>query len=396
MVSKIRAFLGRLDLGRRGLRALVWARKTVPSRAPARGALDPVVDQFLSARMKERLGGGPGGTGEQPPSAWDAPNPDMEAVRREALAADTEIFALQNTPMPAVDIAEETVAVPGFPDVRVRLYRPLGATGGAGGDAGNSGGARLPVLVQFYGGAFRQGGYDYPNFDYVYRSRAAEAGIVVAAVDYARAPEHRFPTPVRQGVAVLRWLFAEADRLGVDPCRVAVGGQSAGGNIAASVVNTLAASDAGPRVRMQVLEVPLLDLSDRHKDFGAVSALGVPAGLLRAERKKVASMYMGSLSSRALADPEASPLRNTNLWNVPETYLFMAANDALRGDGQAYLERLRAAGVPAAGFLALGQTHESMSFTGWTAAARGWQAAVIGILRTLHNDPQPYSAPPQE
>lgn len=76
MVSKIRAFLGRLDLGRRGLRALVWARKTVPSRAPARGALDPVVDQFLSARMKERLGGGPGGTGEQPPSAWDAPNPE--------------------------------------------------------------------------------------------------------------------------------------------------------------------------------------------------------------------------------------------------------------------------------------------------------------------------------
>ena len=116
--------------------------------------------------------------------------------RRAALAWDRTELETVGTPGPQLRISEHEVPVPGYPSVRVRVYHPPQADGPA------------PACLTFFGGAFRIGGIDYPTTDAACRRRAADAGIAMVAVDYALAPEHRYPTqvragPCRAGVAVL-------------------------------------------------------------------------------------------------------------------------------------------------------------------------------------------------
>ena len=90
-------------------------------------------------------------------------------------------------------------------------------------------------MPAFFGGAFRIGGIDYPTTDAAFRRRAVDAGVAIVAVDYALAPEHRYPAQVEQAHAALVWLFEHAEELGVDAGRIGVAGMSAGGGIAAAV-----------------------------------------------------------------------------------------------------------------------------------------------------------------
>ena len=121
---------------------------------------------------------------------------------------------------------------------------------------------RCPRCLAFFGGAFRIGGIDYPTTDAAYRRRAVDAQVAIVAVDYALAPEHRYPVQVEQAYAALEWLFEHAAELGIDPDRIGVLGTSAGGNLAAAV--TLMNRDrAGLPLRLQVLEVPVVDLTGR-------------------------------------------------------------------------------------------------------------------------------------
>lgn len=291
--------------------------------------------------------------------------------RRAALAWDREELATAGTPGPDLATEEFDVAVPGYPDVRVRVYRPA------------TDGKIRPAVLHFYGGAFRIGGIDYPTTDAACRRRAADADVVVVAVAYALAPERRFPTQVEQAHAALEWLVREAEQLGVDSSRLAVSGTSAGGAIAAAV--TLMNRDRRRHpLRLQLLEVPVTDLTGRRIDFRPTWAMGVPALLVLRELRSVARTYLADPGDAR--HPYASPLRAPDHSGLPPALILTAEYDNLRGDGAAYGAALRSGGVPATVVRYLGVGHDTPIYTSALPAAAAWHDQVVGALRTLHRD----------
>jgi len=294
--------------------------------------------------------------------------------RRAALAWDRDELSTAGTPGPDVPTTEHVIAVPGFPDVTVRVYRPAVDD------------VIRPAALHFFGGAFRIGGIDYPTTDAACRRRAAEADIVVVAVAYARAPEHRFPTPVEQGHAALEWLIHESAALRIDPGRIAITGTSAGGAIAAAV--TLMNRDRHRHpLRLQVLEVPVTDLTGAHIDVRPTWRMGVPALIVLRELRSIARTYLPD-PARA-RHPYASPLRAADHTGLPPALILTAEYDTLRRDGAAYGAALRRSGVDATVVRYLGVTHDTPIYTGALPAARAWHEQVIGALRTLHDDRAP-------
>ena len=290
--------------------------------------------------------------------------------RKAARAWDRTELETVGTAGPDLRITEHEVPVPGYPSVRVRVYHPPGATDGA-----------VPACLTFFGGAFRIGGIDYPTTDAGCRRRVADSGVALVAVDYALAPEHRFPTAVEQAYAALEWLFANAGELDVDPDRIGVAGTSAGGNIAAAL--TLVNRDRGRLpLRLQILEVPVLDLTGRHLELSATRAVGIPSIIALRELRSVVRTYLATRAEARSA--YASPLRATSLQGLPPAVIFTAQYDPLRGDGEAYCAALRAAGVEASAVQYLGVTHDTPIFTGALPAARRWHAEVVTALQRLH------------
>lgn len=299
--------------------------------------------------------------------------------RRAALSWDRTELETVGTPGPPVRTVEHTVPVPGRPDVRVRIYypvldarehAPVPATG------------LVPAWLTFFGGAFRIGGIDYPTTDAANRRRAWEAGVAMIAVDYALAPENRFPTQIDQARAALGWVHAAAPELGIDRERIGVAGVSAGASIAAAL--TLANRDgAALPIRLQVLEVPVTDLTGAHIDLRATRAIGIPSMIARRELRSVARTYLGDPADAR--EPLASPLRAVSLAGLPEATILTAEFDPLRGDGAAYGARLRADGVEASTVLYLGVTHDIPIFTGALPAARRWHREVVAALARLHD-----------
>ncbi len=289
--------------------------------------------------------------------------------RRAALAWDRTELETVGTRGPQLRITEHEVPVPGCPDVRLRVYHPPQGDGPA------------PACLTFFGGAFRIGGIDYPTTDAACRRRAADAGVAMVAVDYALAPERRYPTQVEQAHAALEWLFAHAAELGLDAGRIGVAGTSAGANIAASL--TLVNRDRGRLpLRLQVLEVPVLDLTGRHLELSASRALGIPSLIALRELRSVVRTYVPNPADARSA--YASPLLAASHADLPPAVVFTAEYDPLRGDGAAYAAALRAAGVDASAVRYLGVTHDTPIFTGVLPAARRWHADVVTALRRLH------------
>ncbi|MGI9085421.1 MAG: alpha/beta hydrolase [Aeromicrobium sp.] len=206
--------------------------------------------------------------------------------------------------------------------VRCEVYRPSGVT-------------RPPVYVHFHGGAFMM---RFPRMDdFFARFLVAEAGVAVVNVDYDVAPWHRYPVAHHQAHDVVRWLSQHAGDGDLDGSRIAVGGFSAGGNLAASAC--LQARDEGtPMPRMQLLGVPSLDVSTRVKPSAAQHPMIGPTVL-----RLVRSTYFKDESRRA--EPYASPLLSDDMHGLPPAVVFTAEWDALRAEGDAYAERLAAAGV---------------------------------------------------
>ncbi|MGV9768092.1 alpha/beta hydrolase [Microbacterium sp. NPDC003461] len=297
------------------------------------------------------------------------------AHRRQARNWDRKELAKSGVPGPEVRTAEHVVPVEGYPDVRVRVYYPT-----ADWDIAAEG--PIPACLTFFGGAFRIGGIDFPTTDAVNRRRAAEARVAMVAVDYALAPEQRFPTQVEQGLAALRWLFDRADELGFDAGRVALQGTSAGGNIAAAVALANRDRDALP-LRGQLLEVPVVDLTGRHIDFAATRALGIPTIIMARELLSVARTYLPH--RRDAKNPLASPIRAASLAGLPPAVVFTAEYDPLRGDGAAYAAALREAGVEASAVQYLGVPHDAAVYAGVLPAARRWHRDVVAALRLLHD-----------
>lgn len=290
---------------------------------------------------------------------------------RNAQKWDTKLYNKVGWPAPELASDDHTVAVPGYPDVRVRIYRPDGA------------GPRIPAVITFFGGSFQLGGIDWTSVDASYRLRTRDSGVAHVAVDYARAPEWRYPTPVEQGYATLAWLVANADELGIDPARIALNGTSAGGNIAAATALMNRDRMSHP-LALQLLEVPVTDLTGGHIDLAPIRAMGIPPFLARRELTSVPEAYLGDRSRDR--ERYASPLLADDLSGLPPAYVFTSEYDALRADGQAYAAALRRAGVEAHAVQYQGANHEAAMFTAVVPLARRWHHDAVAVLRTLHDE----------
>jgi acetyl esterase len=194
------------------------------------------------------------------------------------------------------------------------------------------------ALLWFHGGGWCIG--DLDGFDRVCRSLCNAAGAVVVSVDYRLAPEHRYPAAVRDADLAVAWATGHgAEQLGFDPARVTIGGDSAGGNLAA-----VAALHAPGAVRAQLLVYPVLDAAmdtDSYRAFGDVPLLTSDAVAF------CWRTYLGAEDSPLGAEPDASPLRAEDLSGAPPAYIAVAGHDVLRDEGVAYARALQAAGVAA-------------------------------------------------
>lgn len=210
-------------------------------------------------------------------------------------------------------------------ELRLRIYHPAP-------------GELRPVVVFFHGGGFVLG--DLDTHDGLARALANGSGSVVVAVDYPLAPEHKYPAAPRAAYAAVRWVAAHAPTFGGDAAKLAVCGDSAGGNLAAGVA--LQARDAGgPAILFQLLIYP--DLDFRRSNRSIQEFAGEYGNISRATHGWLMDCYLNNEQEKL--DPWVSPLLAPDLTRLPAALVITAEYDALRDEGEQYGERLREAGV---------------------------------------------------
>ncbi|MGY3036308.1 acetyl esterase [Bradyrhizobium sp. USDA 4354] len=195
-----------------------------------------------------------------------------------------------------------------------------------------------PALVFFHGGGWVIG--DLDSHDVVCRQLAAEGALIVISVDYRLAPEHKFPAATEDAIAATRWVAANARELGIDAARLAIGGDSAGGNLTA-VVALAAREDNGPALAGQVLIYPATDFAMTH---GSHSDPETSVLLTHSVIRWFRDHYLNGAAD--IHDWRASPARAQDLAGLPPAYVLTAGADPLRDEGAEYAERLKRAGVP--------------------------------------------------
>lgn len=235
-----------------------------------------------------------------------------------------------------VTVIDRTVPGAAGP-VAARIYTPSAAREG-----------RAPGLVWFHGGGFVLGSLE--SHEGVCRALASRSGVIVVAVDYRLAPEHRFPAGIDDAIAATRWVLENAASLGIDPSRVAVGGDSAGGNFAALVAVALRGERRAPA--FQLLIYPATDLTralPSHRFFREGFMLPESTILWFKDH------YLPDPSLES--DPRASPLFVKDLSGLPPALMITAGFDPLRDEGNAYAKRLQDAGVKVENVCAEGAMH---------------------------------------
>jgi len=264
---------------------------------------------------------------------------------------------------PVGSVSDRAVAGPEG-ELMLRFYTPRDVT------------ATSPALLYIHGGGFVYG--DLDNYDAVCRFLAERAGVRVVAIDYRLAPEHGFPAAVDDVLAAYRWVVEHAEGLGIDPERVAVGGDSAGGNLAAVVAQQTVGSDAAPV--FQLLIYPLTDMAEvwpSRKSF----ADGFFFSTLF--RDVIDTHYAASAPDRW--DPRISPLYG-DVTGVAPAYLVTAGFDPLLDEGKAYADKLADAGVQVEYVCEEGLIHSfanmvSLGRSGPEAMARAAEALRRGLAR---------------
>ncbi|MEO8540408.1 MAG: alpha/beta hydrolase [bacterium] len=224
---------------------------------------------------------------------------------------------------PVAKVEDRTIPANGA-DIPVRIYRPEGT-------------GTKPVLVWYHGGGWVIGSLD--GSDYGCRIMANASGAVVISVDYRLAPESKFPTAADDCYEVTKWVSEHAAELGVDASRLAVGGDSAGGNLAA-VVAHMARDAGGPAIAYQALIYPVTNHS---YDTGSYSANADGYLLTKDSMVWFWNHYLNDESDGQ--HPKASPLRLSDHSSLPPAYVITAEFDPLRDEGEAYAKRLRESGV---------------------------------------------------
>jgi acetyl esterase len=251
----------------------------------------------------------------------DAPQPPD--ARRETLRA-LAVMADDGT---AAAVVRDSAFEGPAGVVPVRLYAPVGV-----------GQQALPALVFLHGGGWVAG--DLDTHDGFCRRLCAASGWRVIAVDYRRAPEHPFPAALDDSLAAVRWAAANAAALGIDPARLAVGGDSVGAGLAAAVALSLRET-GDVRLALQLLVCPILDVA---RSGGSREAFAEGCFISRAAFVRDLADYAPGV---AADDPRLSPLRAASLAGLPPAVIHTAEFDPFRDEGEAYAARLASAGVAA-------------------------------------------------
>ena len=249
--------------------------------------------------------------------------PESMAPQAARTLMRSSVRMLGEPRIPLASVVDRAVPGPAG-DVPVRVYAPIGGAGSK------------PLIVFFHGGGWVLG--DLETHDGIPRRLARDVDAVVVAVDYRLAPEHPFPAAADDALAAYRWALSNAAALGADGSRVAVVGDSAGGNLAAVVANeTRRAGERAPD--LQVLIYPVTDLATEH---GSYETFANGFQLDRALMRWFIQHYVGDADP---ADPRASPLHAPSLDGVAPALVLTSGFDVLRDEGVAYVARLQAAGV---------------------------------------------------
>jgi acetyl esterase/lipase len=245
------------------------------------------------------------------------PVPEYRALMKQG------ILAPGPSPEVVASVVDTTMPGPGG-DLPLRIYTPAGDR-------------RLGIAVFFHGSGFVI--CDLDTHDHECRVLANHAGVIVVSVDYRLAPEHKFPAAIDDGLAALDWVAAQGETLGGDPARLALVGDSAGGNIAA-VVAQLANQAGGPSVAFQMLIYPVTDLRGDTQSFvDNASGYGLSAETMR----WYVEQYVRTDAD--VLDPRASPLAAKSLAGLPPAFVAVCEYDPLRDEGKQYAHRMRDANV---------------------------------------------------
>jgi acetyl esterase/lipase len=291
-----------------------------------------------------------------------APGAPMTAAERRA--GFSALMALSRTAQVGRRDARRIAG--GAGDLPARLYTPDGIDG-----------TTMPGLVFFHGGGLVAG--DLDTHDGLCRRLSAEGGCRVLSVAYRLAPEHPYPAAIEDAIAATRAVLDDAAAFGLDPRRIAVGGDSAGGTLA-----TLAAGVLGARLRFQLLLCPVLDLAHRRP-----SRLAYGQGFMLDQSvmdRDLADYLPPGLDP---ADPSISPVNATALDAMPPAVIHTAECDPLRDEGQAYAEALAAAGVPVIHVDHPGMIHHFLGLEGVLPAAKPALAGIGLQMRTGFGEETP-------
>lgn len=272
---------------------------------------------------------------------------------REIFAGLGDLFAV-GAELPKVE--DRTLAE----NVPVRVYTP-------------SGNGPHPALMYFHGGGWVLG--DLDTHDGLCRQLAAQSGCVVVAVDYRRSPEHRHPAAMTDCYQATRAVADDAGSFNVDPARIAVGGDSAGGSLALGV-SRMAVEQGGPALSMQLLIYPVVEPAF---DTQSYLDLATGYGLTRETMQWFWEQYLGeSPASEALI----SPSRAASLAGLPTTHIITAEYDVLRDEGETLAESLTAAGIPTSLRRYDGMLHGFVHFSQLFDIGRQAVSDVSAVLRT--------------
>lgn len=284
------------------------------------------------------------------PPIYSQPVPDARARMRQMQQGDVSSYA----------VSVERYAIDEF---SVQIVKPSAVE------------EPLPAIVFFHGGGWVLGGFD--THGRMVRELAVQSRAAVVFVDYARAPEVRFPVPVEQCYRALTWVAERGHSIGLDAARIAVAGDSAGGNLAASIA-VMAAQRGGPHIRLQALLYPITNC-----DFTTASYREFESGLNldAAAMRWFWSHYAPDETART--HPLASPLRASldELGSLPRALVITAECDVLRDEGEAYAHKLASAGVPVTAVRFGGVLHSFMMID---QLAQEWQSA--SAMRLLSSE----------
>ena len=283
----------------------------------------------------------------------------------EARLASWRIIGLQGEPEPVAAVAHRFIPGP-TADLPVRIYYPTGS-------------GPFPALVYFHGGGFVI--LNIEILDPTCRVMANRTGCAIVSVNYQKAPERKYPTAVDDAYAATKWIAEHAKEINIDPVRIGVLGESAGGALAA-VTGLRARDEGGPSLFGQVLITPITDA-----DVNKPSYLANAEGYLhqRATMQWYFDHYLNSAADGA--DWRVSPLRAPDHARLPPALVITAEYDPLRDDGHLYAEKLKAAGVPTLHSDYAGMVHPFFFMQGVLDASRRLHDEIGAWVRNVLAQP---------